>query len=69
MPATRMASSMGHMDFGEPGGAPVDRARKQRSAWAGLGVVLAVVLVIGGLALVGAIVFSVIGMSHYGSNK
>jgi hypothetical protein len=69
MPAARTAASMGHMDFGEPGGAPLNRAGRQRSAWAVLGIVLAVVLVIGGLALVAAIVVFAIGMSNYGSNK
>ena len=32
-------------------------------------VVTAVILVVGGLALVGVLVFIVIGMSNFGSNK
>jgi hypothetical protein len=40
-----------------------------RSVWAIIGIVLAVVLVIGGLAVVGVMVLLFIGLSHYGSNK
>ena len=57
------------MELGQSGGTPSYQVRRQRSAWGVAGVVLAVVLVIGGLALVGAIVVLAVGMSHYGSNK
>jgi hypothetical protein len=57
------------MELGQSGGTPSYQVRRQRSAWGVAGVVLAVVLVIGGLALVGAIVVFAVGMSHYGSNK
>jgi len=40
-----------------------------RSIWAVIGIVLAVVLVIGGLAFVGAMVLAVAGMNHWASNK
>jgi hypothetical protein len=44
-------------------------ARPQRPVWAIIGIILAVVLAIGGLAIVGLMVVVVVGMSHYGSNK
>jgi len=43
--------------------------RSGRTVWSVLGIAVAVVLVIGGLAFAGAIVVFVVGMSHYGSNK
>ena len=48
---------------------PQRPGRSSRTVWSVLGIAVAVVCVIGGLALVGAIVVSVVGMSHYGSNK
>jgi hypothetical protein len=39
------------------------------TAWSALGIAVAVILVIGGLAFAGAIVVFAVGMSHYGSNK
>jgi hypothetical protein len=51
-------------------GSPVRPSpRRQRSAWSALGLAVAVILVIGGLAAVGAIVVFCVGMSNYGSNK
>jgi hypothetical protein len=47
---------------------PLEPARG-RSVWAIIGIILAVVLVIGGLALVGVMVLFFVGLSHYGSNK
>jgi energy-converting hydrogenase Eha subunit A len=44
-------------------------ASPSRAAWSALGVAVAVILVIGGLAIGGAIVAFVVGMSHFGSNK
>jgi hypothetical protein len=41
----------------------------QRSVWTIIGIVLAVVLGIGGLAVVGFAVLLYVGMSHYASNK
>jgi hypothetical protein len=43
--------------------------KPQRSIWAVLGIVLAVLLGIGGLVFVGLIVLIAVAMSHYGSNK
>jgi hypothetical protein len=43
--------------------------RPGRTVWSALGIAVAVILVIGGLAFAGVIVVFVIGMSHYGSNK
>jgi hypothetical protein len=43
--------------------------RPQRSVWSVLGIALAVVLALGGLAVVGGMVLFAVGMSHYGSNK
>ncbi len=40
-----------------------------RSAWAVFGIVVAVVMMIAGLAVIGALVLFFVGMSHYGSNK
>jgi hypothetical protein len=48
--------------------APLKPARG-RSVWAIIGIVLAVVLVIGGLAFIGVMVLLFVGLSHYGSNK
>ncbi len=51
-------------------GSPVRPSpRRQRSAWSALGLAVAVILVVGGLAAVGAIVVFCVGMSNYGSNK
>jgi hypothetical protein len=43
--------------------------RPGRTVWSALGIAVAVILVIGGLAFAGAILVFVVGMSHYGSNK
>jgi hypothetical protein len=43
--------------------------RSGRTVWSALGIVVAVVLVTGGLAFAAAIVVLVVGISHYGSNK
>lgn len=48
--------------------APLGPARG-RSVWAIIGIILAVVLGIGGLAVVGVMVLLFVGLSHYGSNK
>lgn len=40
-----------------------------RSVWAIIGIILAVVLVIGGLVVVGLMALFFVGLSHYGSNK
>jgi hypothetical protein len=45
------------------------RPARGRSVWAIIGIILAVVLVIGGLVLVGLTVLLFVGLSHYGSNK
>lgn len=49
------------------------RVDEPRNSWATvgnvIGVLLAAVLVIGGLAVVGFVVLFYVGMSHYGSNK
>jgi len=42
---------------------------RERSIWTVIGITLAVLLTIGGLAVVGTMVLLVVGMSHYGSNK
>jgi hypothetical protein len=42
---------------------------RERSIWTVIGITLAVLLTIGGLAVVGTMVLFVAGMSHYGSNK
>lgn len=42
---------------------------RERSIWTVIGITLAVLLTIGGLAVVGTMVLFVVGMSHYGSNK
>lgn len=44
-------------------------ARPQRSVWAVIGTVLAVLLVIGGLVIVGVMVLLVVAMQSMGSNK
>lgn len=44
-------------------------ARPRWSIWSVLGTVLAVILVIGGLAFVGVMVLAVVGMNHWASNK
>ncbi len=44
-------------------------ARPQRSMWAIAGIALAVILALGGLAIVGLAVVVFVGMSQYGSNK
>jgi hypothetical protein len=56
-------SGMNHMT---PGGRGPYRGR---SVWTVIGITLAVLLAIGGLAVVGTMVLFVVGMSHYGSNK
>jgi len=48
------------------GRSPHDVARKLVT---GVAIVIAVILTIGGLALIGAYVFIVIAMSNYGTNK
>ena len=54
----------------DPLNRPAQRAgNNSRTVWSVLGVVVAVILVIGGLAFAGVIVVLVVGMSHYGSNK
>ncbi|MDR2988038.1 MAG: hypothetical protein LBV34_24690 [Nocardiopsaceae bacterium] len=54
----------------DPLNSPVRRsARSGRTAWSVLGITVAVILVIGGLAFAGAIVVFVVGMSQFGSNK
>jgi hypothetical protein len=70
-----MLAGMDLNDFGQtaPHG-PVSHLAPQkpargRSVWAVIGIIVAVVLVIGGLALVGAMVLLFVGLSHYGSNK
>ena len=40
-----------------------------RTASSVLGIVVAVILVVGGLAIVGAMVVIAVGVSHFGSNK
>lgn len=40
-----------------------------RSVWAVLGIIAAVLLTIGGLAIVGVIVLVYVGLSNAGSNK
>jgi hypothetical protein len=42
---------------------------RERSIWTVIGITLAVLMTIGGLAVIGTMVLLVIGMSHYGSNK
>ena len=42
---------------------------RERSIWTVIGITLAVLMTIGGLAVVGTMVLFVVGMSHYGSNK
>ena len=49
-----------------PGGR---RPHRESSAWMVIGITLAVLLVIGGLVLVGAMVLSFIAISRLGSNK
>jgi hypothetical protein len=57
------------MEF-DPLNRPAQRAgRSSRTIWSVLGIVVAAILVIGGLAFAGVIVVLVVGMSHYGSNK
>jgi hypothetical protein len=54
----------------DPLNRPAQRpGRSSRTVWSVLGIVIAVILVIGGLTFAGAIVVLVVGMSHYGSNK
>jgi hypothetical protein len=54
---------------------PLNRSARQyarsggRTAWSVLGIAVAVILVIGGLAFAGAIVVFVVGMPQFGSNK
>ncbi len=50
----------------DPSGRP---ARPQRSAWAVIGTVLAVLLAIGGLAVIAWIVLVVVAINNLGSNK
>ena len=54
-------SGMNHMTPAGP--------RPGRSVWAIIGITLAVLLTIGGLALVGFAVVIYVGLSHWGSNK
>jgi hypothetical protein len=42
---------------------------RESRVWAVIGITLAVLLAIGGLAMVGAMVLFYVAMSHYGSNK
>ncbi len=57
------------MEF-DPLNRPARRPRRPSgAAWSALGIAVAVILVIGGLAFAGAIVVFTVGMSHYGSNK
>jgi hypothetical protein len=57
------------MEF-DPLNRPAQRAgRSSRTIWSVLGIVVAAILVIGGLAFAGVIVVLVVGMSQYGSNK
>jgi len=69
-----MLASMDFNDFGQlPHNsfshiASLEPAR-ERSAWAVIGIILAVVLVIGGLVMVGLMALFFVGLSHYGSNK
>ena len=49
-------------------GAP-PAARRQRTASTVLGIVLAVIFVLGGLALVGVILVYIVALAHFGSNK
>jgi len=54
----------------DPLNRPAQRpGRSSRTIWSVLGIVVAAILVIGGLAFAGVIVVLVVGMSHYGSNK
>lgn len=48
---------------------PPPRPIRERSIWTIIGIALAVVLVIGGLAVVGFATLIFVGLSHYGSNK
>jgi hypothetical protein len=48
---------------------PGRAARPQRSVWAVIGTVLAVLLAIGGLVIVGTMVLLVVAMQQAGSNK
>jgi len=43
--------------------------RRRRYVWMVIGITLAVLLTIAGLAVVGGVVLFYIGLSHYGSNK
>ena len=62
---------------GEPGPGPLSRpahpssppAERAHSAWRVAGVVLAVVLGVGGLALIAFVVFMAVAMNQWGSNK
>ena len=65
----RSAGHSGWMDprrLPDPSGRP---ARPQRSAWAVIGTVLAVLLTIGGLAFIALFVLVVVAMNNFGSNK
>jgi hypothetical protein len=42
---------------------------RKSTVWAVIGITLAVMLTIAGLAVVGGMVLLYIGLSHYGSNK
>ena len=42
---------------------------RERSIWTVIGITLAVLLTIGGLAVVGVTVALFVSLSHYGSNK
>jgi hypothetical protein len=57
------------MDINGRNRKPPRRPAPQHSVWTIIGIVLAVVLGIGGLAVVGFAVVLFVGLSHYGSNK
>ena len=63
---TGHAGRMGSGSWPQYSGQP---ARPQRSVWAVIGTVLAVVLVIGGLVIVGVMVLLAVAMQSMGSNK
>jgi hypothetical protein len=43
--------------------------RSGHSVWTYLGIILAVVLVVGGLAFVGLVALYIVALSNFGSNK
>ncbi|WP_037571188.1 hypothetical protein [Phaeacidiphilus oryzae] len=54
---------------GRSGGGVPPAPRRPRSGWAVFGVVVAVLLVLAGLALVAFYVLLIVGLSQWGSNK